>query len=75
MPNELDVLSPPLRREVERATREGVPPGGCLWFDRAKKACLHYDERPEVCRQFELGGEECVGLWSQVMMLGVNKSA
>lgn len=31
----------------------------CLWFDPATKGCGHYEWRPEICREFEVGGEDC----------------
>jgi Fe-S-cluster containining protein len=33
----------------------------CIWLDLATKRCRHYEHRPKLCRDFELGGEECVG--------------
>lgn len=74
MPNEIDVLPGVLRREVERAQVTGVAAGGCLWYDRVKRVCLHYNDRPEVCRQFELGGDECVELWSATVHVSVRRS-
>ena len=60
MPNELDVLPPALRSEVEKAQREPPVEKGCIWLDRKTLRCQHYEERPEVCRQFALAGEECL---------------
>jgi Fe-S-cluster containining protein len=33
----------------------------CIWLDLATKRCRHYDYRPRLCRDFELGGEDCLG--------------
>jgi len=31
----------------------------CFWFDPATRKCLHWEHRPTVCRDLEVGGEEC----------------
>jgi Fe-S-cluster containining protein len=31
----------------------------CIWFDESTRNCKHYDLRPEVCREFEIGGSYC----------------
>lgn len=36
------------------------PQEACLWFDRAERRCRHYEWRPQVCRDYELGGDECL---------------
>lgn len=58
MPTELDVLP--------RSLLAKLPPdddapgcGPCSWLG-PDKACQHYTHRPEVCRQFEMGGEDCL---------------
>lgn len=33
----------------------------CLWLDPVTKGCRHYEHRPQVCRDFEMGSEDCVG--------------
>ncbi len=60
METELDALPRELLKEWMRVS-EGVAEGTegpCVWLNGEKK-CSHYEERPEVCRQFEMGGEEC----------------
>jgi Fe-S-cluster containining protein len=38
----------------------GQEPGdACLWYDTERKQCRHYEWRPRICRDFELGGEAC----------------
>jgi uncharacterized protein len=37
------------------------PNAGCPWLSPGGQ-CEHYDYRPNVCREFELGGEECLQL-------------
>jgi Fe-S-cluster containining protein len=32
----------------------------CLWFDAATRRCRHYDWRPQVCQDYELGGDACL---------------
>jgi Fe-S-cluster containining protein len=55
---------PDLAREIEEVRaggdrdREGyVMP--CIWFDLASRRCIHYDLRPEICRDFKPGGSDC----------------
>lgn len=45
------------RRICDHAGRRYV----CLWFDEATKGCKHYELRPSICREFEMGSEECHG--------------
>jgi Fe-S-cluster containining protein len=54
MPTELDVLPAAILKVAGEV--EGCGP--CSWLVAGK--CGHYEHRPEVCRQFELGGEECL---------------
>ena len=37
----------------------GVP---CFWFDTKSKLCKHYEYRPQICRDFEMGNPHCVRL-------------
>lgn len=32
----------------------------CVWLDRASGLCLHYQYRPSVCRDLEVGDEDCM---------------
>ena len=60
MSTELAALPPYLAAEVEtleEAASKGHT-GPCPWLN-ASGRCRHYDLRPEVCRQFEMGGEDC----------------
>jgi Fe-S-cluster containining protein len=49
--------------EADRARRErgesstGSP---CLWFDPDSKRCRHHALRPSVCREFAIGGVDCL---------------
>ena len=31
----------------------------CVWFDMSQRRCLHYEQRPDACRQFEIGSDLC----------------
>ena len=41
-------------------TRGQEPQAQCLWFDPAARRCKHYEWRPQVCRDYELGGRACL---------------
>jgi Fe-S-cluster containining protein len=32
----------------------------CTWFDPKTKQCRHYDLRPPICRDFEMGSRFCM---------------
>lgn len=32
----------------------------CFWYDANTKQCRHYGHRPELCRNFIVGGSKCV---------------
>lgn len=35
--------------------------GWCAALDRGSMRCTIYERRPEICREFEMGGDECAG--------------
>lgn len=41
-------------------SRGQEPQERCLWFDPATRRCRHYAWRPQVCRDYELGGDACL---------------
>lgn len=41
-------------------TRGQEPQGACLWFDPQSRSCKNYTFRPQVCRDYELGGRACL---------------
>jgi Fe-S-cluster containining protein len=43
---------------VNRTGRSDFEP--CIWFDQETRRCKHYEYRPEVCRDFEVGEEACL---------------
>ena len=54
-------LPEPLKRRhreyiAELDGNDGQP---CYWLDEETRQCMHYEHRPRVCREFELGGEDC----------------
>lgn len=58
-----NVLPEHLKREVNEridAICDTVPDGSpCCWLDLETMKCRHYEWRPDICRDFELGGEDC----------------
>ena len=36
------------------------PQERCLWFDAESRACRHYEYRPQICREYELAGPQCL---------------
>lgn len=34
----------------------------CLWYDPVARRCSHYSWRPSPCRDFEPGGDDCLGV-------------
>lgn len=38
---------------LDRAS-QGLP---CSWLDTRQNVCLHYQFRPEVCREYDCGGK------------------
>jgi Fe-S-cluster containining protein len=56
--DELDLLPAELAWSASQEWRveTGQP---CLWYDQESRRCRHYLHRPQVCRDFEVGGVEC----------------
>lgn len=62
--DEIDFLPRELQQEViagrmEESDRaaQGLP---CIWFDSQTLKCRHYEHRPNICREFETGGDCCL---------------
>lgn len=36
------------------------PQTQCLWYDTQQQACRHYAWRPQLCKDYELGGRACL---------------
>lgn len=32
----------------------------CVWLDLQTRQCRHYEHRPDICREFEMGSPECL---------------
>lgn len=41
-------------------SRGQEPQERCLWFDPLRRVCRHYEWRPPICRDYELGGHACL---------------
>ena len=33
--------------------------GPCFWYDPQRRVCKHHEHRPNVCRDFRVGGDVC----------------
>jgi uncharacterized protein len=44
------------------AFRGEEPQDLCFWYDPEGRQCKHYEWRPQICRDYELGGRECRNL-------------
>lgn len=50
-----------LQEEVRRAVYDDRPQDSpCSWLDPVTLKCRHYDLRPAICRDFEMGGDGCL---------------
>jgi Fe-S-cluster containining protein len=57
IPKDLQVLA---RAQKEAWVAAGEPEVPCPWLDLATRRCIHYEDRPNVCREYERGQEECL---------------
>ena len=52
-------------REHRRRLRYGGKPDhddqACIWLDQSTMKCKHYEHRPSICRDFQVGSDECFG--------------
>ena len=32
----------------------------CIWLDLVTMKCRHYEHRPAICRDFQIGGDGCM---------------
>lgn len=42
----------------------------CHWYDPASRQCRHYEYRPLVCRDFAVGGADCLALRAEMSIVG-----
>ena len=40
--------------------RRGELDGECIWLDMDTRRCLNHEHRPQVCRDFSVGGTGCL---------------
>lgn len=52
--------------EVSAGPCRGCDDEPCLWLDRRAGRCRHHEHRPDVCREFEIGGEACLRIRAEV---------
>ncbi|MGI9465925.1 MAG: YkgJ family cysteine cluster protein [Rubripirellula sp.] len=57
-----DSLKQELRHYIEnyQPPTEGELDGPCVWYDAASRRCKHHEHRPQVCRDFSVGGKGCL---------------
>lgn len=54
-----DQLTAAQKSEIESHIMSDAPDDSpCLWFRDAR--CIHYELRPGICRDFEMGGDDCL---------------
>lgn len=44
---------------------DGELDGVCCWYDADQQRCKHHEHRPNVCRDFEVGSDDCLA-WRDV---------
>ena len=59
------VLTDEINEHFSGLVRGQEPQDRCLWFDPVQRACKHYEYRPQLCREYELGGRACLQLRRQ----------
>ncbi len=37
------------------------PDRACIWLDRSTMRCRYHEYRPMICRDFEVGSDDCIG--------------
>ncbi len=49
-----------------------TPPRGeqpCIWYDRQRRRCKHYEHRPSICRDALEPGDESCRAWRQQFLV------
>jgi len=57
LPNE---LIDEINKHFSGLVRGEEPQDKCLWYDAELRQCKHYEFRPQVCIDYELGGRACL---------------
>lgn len=52
-----DALLQPIQQRILADQHFDLLP--CVWLDQQTGLCLHYDLRPQACRDFQIGGDLC----------------
>ncbi len=62
-----DDLKAELLQQMESYVRplSGELDGICCWYDAQLQRCKHHEHRPNVCRDFQIGSQDCLG-WRDV---------
>jgi len=60
--DEIDFIPLALQKEVIEARKHEAELAGkpCIWWDQATRKCRHHEDRPNICREYEVGGELCL---------------
>jgi Fe-S-cluster containining protein len=48
-------------RLLVAAAHDDEGEAACCWWDEGTRGCQYYDYRPDICREFEVGGVSCFG--------------
>lgn len=46
--------------ETYQTPADGELDGPCVWYDAVRRRCEHHEHRPQVCRNFSVGGKGCL---------------
>ena len=60
--DEIDFIPRDLEREVLEARKIEAELAGkpCIWWEASTGKCRHHEHRPNICREYEIGGELCL---------------
>jgi Fe-S-cluster containining protein len=48
-----------LARKIRPLLATPAPKIPCIWLNLETKQCMHYEYRPQICREFVMAGQEC----------------
>jgi Fe-S-cluster containining protein len=60
--DEIDFIPRELEKEVLEARKIEAELAGkpCIWWEKTTGKCRHHEHRPNICREYEVGGELCL---------------